>query len=233
MSSNCIHPNNCIILDEHEGTTICTNCSHVLDTFMPMQTYNTRTDNSSHDTNSILDVIVTNNNINYVIHKEAMSIFKNLSKLKIKKDPLHLSLYAIYVSSIITGNPYTIEELAIMSNKSLKDINRIINVLSKQTNYKYLITEEIYHPKMFISRYCASFLTATEIHKIKKIPIPKSLLSKHPRLVIAGIVNYYFDKNNIVFLNSELCINVIKKNLNVKRNQILDVTNEIKLHNNY
>lgn len=233
MSNKCKHPNEYILHDDHEGSIICTKCAHVIDvnmTIFPSYALLEVEEEKKCNTSTI-DTIVHNNNINSVIYEKAKEIMKDLLQLKINKNDLNLSIYAIYIAGINTNNPYTIEELALMLDKSIKQINRIINTISKVTKYRYLTTEELPHPKLFITRYCASFLSPTDIFKIKRIQVPKTLLHKNPRIVIAGMVYYYFRQKNVVFIRNELCLSVIQKTLNVKSEQITCIANEIKKHN--
>ena len=224
LSRTCIHPNNRIIIDQHEGKRICSNCALVIeDTIYTENLYCTE----EKEVCPILDTIITKNNISTPIKVRSLKIKKEVRCRLPKRSSLHIAIYALYIAAIQEETPYTIEEIAFFTNLIPKKVYKIINSISKNNNENSMNTP---NPLLYFDRFTAQIIDRTERCTIKKYyanNLPDKFNSRMPRLVIGGILYHYYKKRNILFLLDNLCLNTICNHLNINRRRVIAIEKEI------
>jgi len=193
MSEICQHPAQSQIIDEHEGSIICTQCARVLGANYQDIPTPPGDDNQCATTGSdYIDIIVDRNNICQAISRKAYEMRAIIREKLPKRSALHLALYSIYQASNAVDTPYTLEEIASMGFISLKVMNRINNSISKSTNY-IVHHESKYNPASYLGRFAETALSAREIADIEKLlkETPSRLQSKSLKLLVLGTAYYY------------------------------------------
>lgn len=231
----CDHPESSHVIDEREGTIICTACSFVISdgvsVNIPTQT------NETFDTRAIsnfnyIDRISFNNNMDISIVQRAYNIERLIRAIIPKRSSLHIAIFSIYTAAMQVKNPYTVEEISQMVKMTTSSILKIISSIAKLSDYADV--EYFPSPLYYLNRMCANLLSQSERSKIFNYYIgrlPSRFSARSPRLVLAAIICHYFQSRNVIFLSDNVTvIQAVCSHLNVSRRHvrlILDDLNNI------
>lgn len=224
----CDHPPAQLVIDCHEGTQICRQCAHVLDTNLSTNDIFPPQSLAYTNSFSLIDDIGYNNHINGRIIEHAKKVFNDLKLQFKKRSEFDLSVYSVFIAAILEKNPYTIEEISNMLNTPIKSINGIIKSINKLTDYQQIEHEEFINPSVYLDRFTQTLLNHKDRIYIKKnflAKLPDLFLLKIPKLVIAGVTYHYLklfgSKNNHVYLNR------VNEHLKVNKRQIVSIERKI------
>lgn len=177
MSETCLHLNQ--VIDEHEGTIVCPDCAHVLDSYL------------FHDAKS------NDSSINNQVEKDALEI---LQRLNLPEEILYhsrdLKSVANLYNTINLQSVVTIKEFCAASGLSEKNIVKANKEKVCKTSMDCLV-----------EKYCSIFNLTYKDCTLIKGNIADKPYSGHPPLTILAyeIYNYLNSKNIYKITTKKVC----------------------------
>lgn len=189
MSDSCLHLNN--VIDEHEGTVVCPDCAHVIDTYL------------YHDTR------VCENPINTQVEKDALEILQRLNlPEEILKHSNDIKNIANLYNAINLRSVVTIKEFCAASGLTEKFIVKANKEKVCKTSMDILV-----------DKYCNIFDLSFKDCTLIKETISNKPYSGHPPLTILAyeIFKYIRDIKKIKITVKKICKEIGISPISVQR----------------
>ena len=192
----CKHPAESHVIDQHEGSIICSLCARVVGDYFITRTH-TDASGEFEQVSPNLQTIVDNNHINVEIRDKAITILKDVRSMLPKRNIMHIEMFALYHGGLKTKNPYLMSEISLFFGLPGKVVCKIISSISKAIKYKYA-DNTMQNPIRYLRRLGGCIMSSRDAEVITRQynDLAIKFAHKTPKLFLASII-FNFKKRGL------------------------------------